>query len=129
MHSFFHLICSYLCVDLPYLICFYAFCLLSNTRLVYLYSPIFSFCSSVCSGPCDSKPPSLSRCSKVIGAWAMGATSFSYPQEAGIPIGKTRGGQFLSVNYTATICNTTRKNFNKVMIMVLRRYVIFLLVY
>ena len=41
-----------------------------------------------CSGPCDSKPRVLTGCSKVIGAWAMGADSFSYPEEAGIPIGK-----------------------------------------
>ena len=39
------------------------------------------------SGPCDSKPRTLTGCSKVIGAWAMGADSFSYPKEAGIPVG------------------------------------------
>jgi len=42
----------------------------------------------VCSGPCNSKPRTLSGCSKVIGAWAMGASAFSYPEEAGIPIGR-----------------------------------------
>lgn len=46
------------------------------------------FVLSVCSGPCNSKPSSLGRCNKVIGAWAMGAGSFAYPEEAGIPIGK-----------------------------------------
>jgi len=41
-----------------------------------------------CSGPCDDKPRALSVCSKVIGAWAMGADEFAYPEEAGIPIGQ-----------------------------------------
>ncbi|CAB0007638.1 unnamed protein product, partial [Nesidiocoris tenuis] len=39
------------------------------------------------SGPCDDKPAELKACSKVITAWAMGATPFIYPKEAGLPIG------------------------------------------
>ncbi|BET00884.1 tyramine beta hydroxylase [Nesidiocoris tenuis] len=39
------------------------------------------------SGPCDDKPAELKACSKVITAWAMGATPFTYPKEAGLPIG------------------------------------------
>uniref|UniRef100_A0A0A9WPA7 Tyramine beta-hydroxylase n=1 Tax=Lygus hesperus TaxID=30085 RepID=A0A0A9WPA7_LYGHE len=39
------------------------------------------------SGLCDKKPASLLPCAKVIAAWAMGATPFVYPEEAGLPVG------------------------------------------
>jgi len=39
------------------------------------------------SGPCDSTPPEVKVCSRVIGAWAMGAEPLTYPKEAGFPIG------------------------------------------
>lgn len=38
-------------------------------------------------GPCDQKPQSAMVCSKVRAAWAMGATPFHYPIEAGLSIG------------------------------------------
>ncbi|XP_054271287.1 dopamine beta-hydroxylase [Macrosteles quadrilineatus] len=40
-------------------------------------------------GPCDGsdRPPETQVCKKVIAAWAMGATPFYYPEEAGYPIG------------------------------------------
>ncbi|CAL8069880.1 unnamed protein product [Orchesella dallaii] len=39
------------------------------------------------AGPCDESPPELSVCSRVIGAWAMGAEPLSYPADAGLAIG------------------------------------------
>lgn len=39
------------------------------------------------AGPCNAAPPELSVCSRVIGAWAMGAEPLKYPLEAGLPIG------------------------------------------
>lgn len=39
------------------------------------------------AGPCDASPPELTVCSRVIGAWAMGAEPLRYPVEAGLPIG------------------------------------------
>jgi dopamine beta-monooxygenase len=38
-------------------------------------------------GPCDQSPKELKVCSKVIGAWAMGAEPLTYPIVAGYPIG------------------------------------------
>lgn len=38
-------------------------------------------------GPCPDKPDSALVCSKVRAAWAMGATPFYYPKEAGLSIG------------------------------------------
>nr|WAS27820.1 putative dopamine beta-hydroxylase-like protein [Patiria miniata] len=41
------------------------------------------------NGECEDEdqPPELEPCKRVIGAWAMGAPAFSYPEEAGVPIG------------------------------------------
>ncbi|OXA62477.1 Tyramine beta-hydroxylase [Folsomia candida] len=41
------------------------------------------------AGPCDQSPKEIRVCSKVIGAWAMGAEPLTYPKEAGYPIGGT----------------------------------------
>ncbi|XP_040169352.1 tyramine beta-hydroxylase [Anopheles arabiensis] len=38
-------------------------------------------------GPCQNMPASGHLCSKVMALWAMGAGSFTYPREAGLPIG------------------------------------------
>ncbi|XP_014250928.1 dopamine beta-hydroxylase [Cimex lectularius] len=39
------------------------------------------------SGPCEKKPKELEVCKKVLAAWAMGATPFYYPEEAGLLVG------------------------------------------
>ena len=41
------------------------------------------------SGPCGdpSAPEKLSRCKKVLAAWAIGAGPFTYPEEAGLAVG------------------------------------------
>ncbi|XP_035207387.1 dopamine beta-hydroxylase-like [Stegodyphus dumicola] len=41
------------------------------------------------NGPCTSpaKPRVLEACKRVLAAWAMGALPFTYPEEAGLPIG------------------------------------------
>lgn len=39
------------------------------------------------NGNCDEMPPEAKVCSRVIALWAMGASSFTYPKEAGLPIG------------------------------------------
>ncbi|XP_039288853.1 dopamine beta-hydroxylase [Nilaparvata lugens] len=55
------------------------------------------------SGPCTApnRPPATQVCKKVIAAWAMGATPFSYPPEAGLPIGGSDFNRFvmLEVHY------------------------------
>ncbi|XP_069676915.1 tyramine beta-hydroxylase [Periplaneta americana] len=40
-------------------------------------------------GPCEGpeRPPATRVCKRVLAAWAMGALPFSYPEEAGLPIG------------------------------------------
>lgn len=51
-------------------------CLTDSTVEIPLYA-----------GPCEKSPQEVKVCSKVIGAWAMGAEPLTYPQEAGYPIG------------------------------------------
>lgn len=41
------------------------------------------------NGDCDDLPQEAKVCSKVISLWAMGASTFTYPEEAGLPIGGT----------------------------------------
>lgn len=55
-------------------------------------------------GPCSSKserPKGLESCTKVIGAWAMGARPLFYPEEAGAPIGGPNFNRYvmLEVHY------------------------------
>ena len=40
-------------------------------------------------GPCgsDEAPEELTKCKKVLAAWAIGAGPFTYPEEAGLAIG------------------------------------------
>ncbi|XP_072176978.1 dopamine beta-hydroxylase-like [Diadema setosum] len=60
-------------------------------------------------GPCDERPvDSSSRaCSQVIGAWAMGAEAFVYPNEAGIAVGgPTSSFIMIELHYN----NPTRKS-------------------
>ena len=49
------------------------------------------------NGVCTSeqKPMGLTPCRRVIGAWAMGATNFTYPKEAGGVIGGPKTSQYL----------------------------------
>lgn len=39
------------------------------------------------SGDCTNLPPAAEVCKRVISLWAMGASAFTYPPEAGLPIG------------------------------------------
>jgi len=39
------------------------------------------------NGDCEQMPPPVKVCSKVMVLWAMGAGTFTYPPEAGLPIG------------------------------------------
>lgn len=38
-------------------------------------------------GNCDDLPKEAKVCSRVISLWAMGASTFTYPKQAGLPIG------------------------------------------
>lgn len=38
-------------------------------------------------GDCESLPEKAKVCSKVMALWAMGASTFTYPEETGLPIG------------------------------------------
>lgn len=39
------------------------------------------------NGDCDQLPAEAKACNRVISLWAMGASAFTYPKEAGLPIG------------------------------------------
>lgn len=39
------------------------------------------------NGDCEKLPAAAKVCSKVMALWAMGASTFTYPPEAGLPIG------------------------------------------
>lgn len=39
------------------------------------------------NGDCNDIPKEAKVCSKVITLWAMGASTFTYPKETGLPIG------------------------------------------
>lgn len=39
------------------------------------------------NGDCDNLPPEAEVCKRVISLWAMGASTFTYPKEAGLPVG------------------------------------------
>ncbi|XP_054721644.1 dopamine beta-hydroxylase-like [Uloborus diversus] len=55
------------------------------------------------NGPCPSpsKPKILEACKRVLAAWAMGALPFTYPEEAGLPIGGSDFSRYvmLEVHY------------------------------
>ncbi|XP_055929694.1 dopamine beta-hydroxylase-like [Argiope bruennichi] len=55
------------------------------------------------NGPCSSpaKPKILEACKRVLAAWAMGALPFTYPEEAGLPIGGPEFSRYvmLEVHY------------------------------
>ncbi|GFX62343.1 tyramine beta-hydroxylase [Trichonephila clavipes] len=55
------------------------------------------------NGPCTSpaKPKVLEACKRVLAAWAMGALPFTYPEEAGLPIGGPEFSRYvmLEVHY------------------------------
>ncbi|OWF54665.1 dopamine beta-hydroxylase-like [Mizuhopecten yessoensis] len=46
-------------------------------------------------GMAEGKPPELSTCRNVIGAWAMGSGPFILPPDAGIPIGERSASSFI----------------------------------
>ncbi len=49
------------------------------------------------AGPCgaETAPPALTRCKKVLAAWAVGAGPFVYPEEAGLAVGGEDFGPYL----------------------------------
>ncbi|KAK7604848.1 hypothetical protein V9T40_006034 [Parthenolecanium corni] len=55
------------------------------------------------NGPCfdPSRPKDTEVCKKVMAAWAMGATPFKYPKEAGLPVGGKNFNKYvmLEVHY------------------------------
>ncbi|XP_010875656.3 dopamine beta-hydroxylase [Esox lucius] len=81
------------------------------------------------SGPCDSKmkPASLNYCRHVLAAWAMGAESFYYPSDAGLPLGGPGSSRFLrlEVHYHNPLLISGRKDNSGVRLYytpTLRRY-------
>uniref|UniRef100_A0A4W5P690 Dopamine beta-hydroxylase n=1 Tax=Hucho hucho TaxID=62062 RepID=A0A4W5P690_9TELE len=66
------------------------------------------------SGSCDSKmkPASLNYCRHVLAAWAMGAKSFYYPTDAGLPLGGPASSRFLrlEVHYHNPLLISGRKD-------------------
>nr|XP_054770329.1 dopamine beta-hydroxylase-like [Lytechinus pictus] len=54
---------------------------------------------SLYQGRCDDRPAGSSSlaCSQVIGAWAMGAEAFVYPEEAGIAIGGPSTSSYIMI--------------------------------
>lgn len=47
------------------------------------------------NGDCEKMPAEAKVCSKVISLWAMGASTFTYPQETGLPVGGTNYNPFV----------------------------------
>ncbi|KAJ7986890.1 hypothetical protein DPEC_G00333090 [Dallia pectoralis] len=66
------------------------------------------------SGSCDSKmkPSSLNYCRHVLAAWAMGAESFYYPPDAGLPLGGPGSSRYLrlEVHYHNPLLISGRKD-------------------
>lgn len=46
-------------------------------------------------GNCDDMPKEAKVCSKVISLWAMGASTFTYPKQAGLPMGGSDYNPFI----------------------------------
>lgn len=46
-------------------------------------------------GNCQQLPEEAKICNRVIALWAMGATAFTYPKEAGLPIGGANYNPFI----------------------------------
>lgn len=47
------------------------------------------------NGNCDQLPAAAKVCSRVISLWAMGASAFTYPKEAGLPLGGANFNPFI----------------------------------
>lgn len=47
------------------------------------------------NGDCEKLPAEAKICNRVISLWAMGASAFTYPKEAGLPIGGTNYNPFI----------------------------------
>lgn len=47
------------------------------------------------NGDCNSLPDEAKICNRVISLWAMGASAFTYPKEAGLPVGGTNYNPFI----------------------------------
>lgn len=47
------------------------------------------------NGDCEQLPPAAKVCNRVISLWAMGASAFTYPKEAGLPIGGENYNPFI----------------------------------
>lgn len=69
-------------------------------------------------GDCDQLPAAAKVCSRVISIWAMGASTFTYPPEAGLPFGGENYNPYLRLEVhfnnpeiIAGICIVIRLNF------------------
>lgn len=47
------------------------------------------------NGDCEQLPEAAKICNRVISLWAMGASAFTYPKEAGLPIGGENYNPFI----------------------------------
>lgn len=47
------------------------------------------------NGDCEQLPAAAKLCNRVISLWAMGASAFTYPKEAGLPIGGENYNPFI----------------------------------
>lgn len=47
------------------------------------------------NGDCEQLPAAAKVCNRVISLWAMGASAFTYPKEAGLPIGGENYNPFI----------------------------------
>lgn len=47
------------------------------------------------NGDCNQLPEEAKICNRVISLWAMGASAFTYPKEAGLPVGGTNYNPFI----------------------------------
>lgn len=67
------------------------------------------------NGDCDKMPEEAKICNRVISLWAMGASAFTYPKEAGLPVGGTNYNPFirLEVHFNNPELKSGKKNNKK----------------
>lgn len=70
------------------------------------------------NGDCEQLPEAAKVCNRVVSLWAMGASAFTYPKEAGLPIGGPNYNPFirLEVHFNNPELKTGKKNSLKYLI-------------
>lgn len=65
------------------------------------------------NGDCTRLPAAAKVCSKVIALWAMGASTFTYPPETGLPIGGSTYNPYIRLEVHFNNPELKKGNINK----------------